>query len=264
MVLGSKLKQRLRSGETVIGAFYKTNNQNMVEMMAYAGYDFIIVDNEHSNFDHVDIENIVRAADGVGMDTIIRIPSASEENILHSLDSGATGIQVPSLRRVDDVKKFVPFTKYHPLGHRGINANQRACKYGFVDADEYFKAANSNTIISVHVENLEMAAQVEELCQIPEVDVVFIGPGDLSQAIGKPLQVNHPQVVGVIDEIIATTQKCGKALGIWIGNQKDAQMYIDKGVRFLGFSSDTGIMVNALKQVGKQIDELRRCAQPQK
>ena len=264
MVLGSTLKQRLRNGETVIGAFFKTNNQNMVEMMAYAGYDFIIVDNEHSNFDHVDVENIVRAADGVNMDTIIRIPSASEENILHSLDCGATGIQVPSLRNVDDVKKFVPFTKYFPEGHRGINANQRACKYGFADADEYFKAANANTIISVHVENLEMAEQVGQLCQIPEVDVIFIGPGDLSQALGKPLQVNHPEVVGVIDEIIAKAKKSGKALGIWVGSQNDAQMYIGKGVRFLGFSSDTGIIVNALKQAGKQIDELRRHAQTQK
>jgi 4-hydroxy-2-oxoheptanedioate aldolase len=69
----------------------------MVEMMRYAGFDFIIVDNEHSNFDHVDIENIIRAADGVKLDTIIRIPYCSEENILHSLDSGATGIQIPSL-----------------------------------------------------------------------------------------------------------------------------------------------------------------------
>jgi len=235
----------------------KTNNQNMVEMMAYAGYDFIMADNEHSNFDHVDVENIIRAADGVGMDTIIRIPSGSEENILHSLDSGATGIQIPSLRNVDDVKALAPFTKYFPVGHRGINANQRAAKYGFMDAATYFKAANENTMVVVHVENLEMAGQVDQLCKVPEVDVVFIGPGDLSQAMGKPMQVNDPDVVQVIDGIIEAAKKGGKIVGIWVGNQKDAQAYIDKGVRYIGFFSDTGIIVNALKDVGKQIQALK-------
>jgi 4-hydroxy-2-oxoheptanedioate aldolase len=262
-MITSGFKQKLKNGHVAVGAFYKTNNQNMVEMMAYAGYDFIIVDNEHSNFDHVDIENIVRAADGANLDTIIRIPSGSEENILHSLDSGATGIQVPSLRNVDDVKKLVPYTKYYPQGHRGINANQRAAKYGFMDSTEYFKAANDNTLIVVHVENLEMAEQVEELCQIPEIDVVFIGPGDLSQAVGKPLQVNAPEVIKVVDGIIEKTKKSGKIIGVWVGNQKDAQTYIDKGAQYLGFMSDSSIIVNALKEAGKQVEALKQYSKRQ-
>jgi 4-hydroxy-2-oxoheptanedioate aldolase len=257
-MITTSFKQRLKNGEVVVGAFYKTNNQNMVEMMAYADYDFIIVDNEHSNFDHVDIENIVRSADGVKMDTIIRLPSGSEENILHSLDSGASGIQVPSLRNVGDVQKIVPFTKYYPQGHRGMNANQRSAKYGFMNSTEYFKMANENTLIVVHVENLEMAEHVDELCQIPEVDVVFIGPGDLSQAIGKPLQVDAPEVIEVVDGIIKKTKKGGKVSGIWVSNQKDAQTYIDKGVQYLGFTSDTAILVNALKEIGKQVKALKQ------
>jgi len=257
-MITSNMKQRLKNGEVVVGSFFKTNNQNMVEMMAYAGFEFLIVDNEHSNFDHVDIENIVRAADGVKLDTIIRIPASSEENLLHCLDSGATGIQVPSLRNVEDAKRFAPFTKYYPEGKRGFNGNQRAAKYGFLSIAEYMKASNENTLVVVQVENLQMADQVEELCKIPEIDVIFVGPGDLSQDIGKPMQVNDPDVVKVIDGIIEKTKKSDKAIGIWVGNLKDAKAYIDKGVRYLGFTSDTTIFVNALKETGKQIEELKQ------
>jgi len=257
-MLKGDMKQKLQNGEVAVGIFFKTNNQNMAEMMAYTGYDFIIVDNEHSNFDHVDVENIIRAADGVNLHTIVRIPSGSEENILHSLDSGASGIQVPSLRNVDDVKAMIPFTKYYPAGHRGMNINQRAAKYGFMTGAEYFKAANENTMVVVHVENLEMAAQTEALCQIPEVDVIFIGPGDLSQAVGKPMRPNAPEVLEVIDGIIEAAKKYNKIIGVWVGNLADAQRYIEKGVCYIGFLSDSAIIVNALKETSKQVEALKQ------
>ncbi|MEL7647661.1 MAG: aldolase/citrate lyase family protein [Sedimentibacter sp.] len=257
-MINSRLKKQLLEGKVMIGAFFKANNPNMVEMMAYAGYDFIIVDNEHSNFDHIDTENIIRAADGVNLDTIIRIPSASEENILHSLDSGASGIQVPSLRNADDAKKFVPFTKYYPVGNRGMNVNQRAAKFGFMPSAEYFKSANENTLVVVHVENVEMAEQIDELCKIPEIDVIFIGAGDLSQSVGKPMQVNDPEVIKVVDNIIDKTKKSGKIVGAWVGNIDDARKYIEKGARYLGFLSDSSIFINALKDVGNQIESLKQ------
>jgi len=261
-MINSSMKSRLKNGEVMVGSFFKSNNSNIAEMMGYAGYDFIIIDNEHSNFDHVDVEQLVRAADGVGIDSIIRIPSGCEENILHSLDSGATGIQVPSVRNVEDVKAFVPFTKYYPEGQRGMNVNQRAAQFGFMDSKEYFKKANENTIISVHVENLEMVEQIEELCAIPEVDVIFIGPGDLSQAVGKPMQVNHPDVLKVVDRVIEVTLASGKILGAWVGSVEDAKRYIEKGALFLGYKSDSSILVNALKGVGKEIVALKEHGQP--
>jgi 4-hydroxy-2-oxoheptanedioate aldolase len=256
-MIESTMKQRMLNGEVLVGAFFKANNPNIAEMMGYAGYDFIIIDNEHSNFDHVDVEHIVRAADGVGMDSIVRIASGSEENILHTLDSGATGIQVPSVRNVEDVKNFVPFTKYYPAGHRGMNVNQRAAKFGFMKSSEYFQKANDNTLVVVHVENLEMAEQIDALCAIEEVDVVFIGPGDLSQAVGKPMQVNAPEVLAVIDRIIERTLAAGKILGVWVGNVDDAKRYIDKGARYLGFKSDSSILVNALMAVGGEVKTLK-------
>jgi 4-hydroxy-2-oxoheptanedioate aldolase len=159
---------------------------------------------------------------------------------------------------VDDVKQFIPFTKYYPDGNRGMNVNQRAAEFGFMDSKEYFKIANENTMVVVHVENIEMADQIDELCKIPEIDVIFIGAGDLSQSVGKPMQVNDPDVIKIVDNIIEKTKNSGKIVGAWVGNLKDAQTYVEKGARYLGFLSDSSILLNALKEVGKQVEILKK------
>lgn len=123
---------------------------------------------------------------------------------------------------------------------------------------EYFKKSNENTLVVVHVENVEMAEQIDELCKIPEIDVIFIGAGDLSQSVGKPMQVNDPEVIKVVDNIIEKTKKSGKIVGAWVGNIDDAKKYIEKGARYLGFLSDSSIFINALKDVGKQVETLKQ------
>lgn len=257
-MLKGDLKQKLANGEAVIGPFYKLNCPSLVEMFGYIGIDFIIIDNEHSNFSHSDIENLIRAADNVNLHTIIRVPTASEEHLVHALDSGATGIQIPSLTTVAQVKEAMPHTKYYPMGERGMNAAQRAANFGFMDKFEFFKASNENTLIVVHVENKEMVAQVEELCQVPELDVLFAGPGDLSQSYGKPMQVNDPEVVAAVEKVIKTAKKYNKYAGVWVGTPEDAEKYIKMGAQFIGFSADVGLIAGALKNYGKVVEQLRK------
>ena len=257
-MIKSDLKDKLASGQVVFGAFFKLNSANLAEMFGYAGFDFIIIDNEHSNFGYPDLENIIRAADGVNMHSIVRVPSPLDEHLAHSLDSGASGVQIPSLTTVEQVKKAVPYTKYYP-GKRGMNTNQRACQYGFMDTKEYLKAANENTLVVVHVENKEMVDQVEELCQVPEVDVLFAGPGDLSQSVGKPMQVNDLEVVAMVEKIFKTAKKYNKTAGIWVGNAADAEKYIKMGAQYIGFQSDVAIIKNAIKDYGPLFNQLRTC-----
>ena len=256
-MIRADLKEKLANGQVVVGSFFKTNSASLVEIFGYAGFDFIIIDNEHSNFGFNEVESLIRAADGVGLHTIIRIPSAAEENILHALDSGASGIQIPSLTNVAQVKTAMPYTKYFPIGRRGINANQRAAKYGFKDSNVFFKESNANTLVVVHVENKEMVDQIEELCQVPEVDVLFAGPGDLSQSVGKPLQVNDPEVVALIEKIFKAAAKYKKIVGIWAGNAVDAEKYIKMGAQFIGFSNDVTMIKNSVVAAAKEAEKLR-------
>lgn len=253
----SDLKKKLAQGQVVFGTFFKLNSASLVEMYGYAGFDFIIIDNEHSNFGYVDMENLIRAADGVSLNTVIRVPSGAEEHILHALDSGAVGVQIPGLSTVEEVKAALPYTKYYPAGTRGMNVNQRAAKFGFMNKDEYFKAANENTLLVVHVENKEMVERMDELCQIPEVDVLFIGPGDLSQSVGKPMQVNDPEVVALVEKAFRTAVKYQKTIGIWVANADAAAKYIKMGAQYIAIQSDVSMIGATLKNFVKQFEELK-------
>jgi len=256
-MLQSGIKQKLRNGQVVFGTFFKLNCASLVEMIGYAGFDFIIVDNEHSNFSYSEMENLIRAADGVKLDAIIRTPSAAEEHIAHALDSGASGVQIPGLTTVEQVKAAMPATKYYPLGRRGMNFVQRAANFGYMERNAYLEAANSNTLVVVHVENKEMVDQVDELCQVPEVDVLFAGPGDLSQSVGKPGQVNAPEVVDLVERIFAAAAKHQKHVGIWVGNAADAEKYIKMGARYIGYQNDVLIINSALKECAKVFAQFR-------
>lgn len=256
-MLKADLKQKLNNGQVVFGTFFKLNSPSLVEMIGLAGFDFIIVDNEHANFGYSEMENIIRAADGVNLHTIIRTPNGAEEHIAHALDSGASGIQIPGLTTVAQVKAAMPATKYYPMGRRGMNFTQRAAKYGYMDKNAYFKSANEDALVVVHVENKEMVDQIEELCKVPEVDVLFAGPGDLSQSVGKPGQVNAPEVVALVEKIFSTAANHNKSVGIWVGNAADAEKYIKMGAKYIGYQNDISLINSALKESVKVFDRFR-------
>jgi 4-hydroxy-2-oxoheptanedioate aldolase len=256
-MLKPDLKQKIANGQVVFGTFFKLNCASLVEMIGYAGFDFIIVDNEHSNFSYSEMENLIRAADGVKLHTIIRTPSGAEEHIAHALDSGASGIQIPGLTTVEQVKDAMPYTKYYPLGRRGMNFAQRAANFGYMDKNAYFKSANEDTLVVVHVENKEMVDQIEELCQVPEVDILFAGPGDLSQSVGKPGQVNAPEVVALVEKIFTTAAKYKKSVGIWVGNATDAEKYIKMGAQYIGYQNDVSLINSVLKDSVKVFEQFR-------
>ena len=246
------LRDRIKNKEVVLGMFTKFNNMTATELIGNAGFDFIIVDMEHANFSFYDTENIIRVAEGCGMSTVVRTAYPAKEDVLHALDSGADGVQIPSLSTIESATEICRGSKYYPEGDRGASVTQRSSKYGCWDKDEpYFQYANRNSCVIVHVENKEMAAAIEELCEIPQIDVVFIGPADLSQSLGKPGQPGDPAVVAVIEDVIQKTLKAGKAVGIYVGTVAAAKKYVELGVTYLAYGTDTvsvGQMFKGLKQ----------------
>lgn len=243
------LKERLKNHETVFGMFYKFNSPIATEMIGWSGMDFIVIDCEHSAIGYEGVENIVRCADGVDLSTIVRVSSASEEHLLHALDSGAEGVQIPDMKHVEQFKKSASSCKYYPLGTRGLSRATRNCKFGFWNEAEkpYIEAANEKSLVVVHIENKEMAAAIEEICQIPEIDVVFVGPADLSQSLGLPGKVGDPIVVETACKVIETAVKYRKTGGIHVTNAREMEMYICRGARYIMYGSDTGIFAKGLK-----------------
>lgn len=254
MIAQTTLRQRLKNGETVFGMFYKSNSPLITEIMGWCDLDFIVVDAEHSAMGYESMENTVRTGENVGLSTIIRVPSAQEEHVFHALDSGAAGVQIPNMTTVEQFREAVAYTKYHPLGTRGLSRQTRNAKYGLWDDAQqpYVEAANEKSLVVVHIENKEMAEAAEEICQIPQVDVVFVGPADMSQSLGIPGKSTDPRVVEVATKVIQTAQKYGKAGGINVTSQVDMERYIDIGARYILYSSDVGIFAKSVKALSAQ------------
>ena len=242
-MFNAMVKHKLEAGETVFGSFVKVDAPAIAELFGLAGFDFLIVDAEHGCFTHGQIENLVRTCELMGMSSVIRTPDAAEANILHVLDSGASGIQVPSLRSAAEVREVIRRAKYWPLGERGSARACRAAGYGTVA--DYEQRANRETLVSVHVENKEMVADIEALCAIDELDVLFIGPGDLSQSFGHPGNAGHPDVVAAIDRVIEVAAG-RKHIGTVVANAAQLESYVARGVHYIAWLSDLGMMRGAL------------------
>lgn len=248
MAITSSVKDRLKNHETIFGTFYKLNSPIATEMLGWAGFDFIVVDCEHSPIGYESTENIIRTAENVGLSTIVRIPSAAEEHIFHALDSGAVGVQIPNLTSVEQFRESVSACKYFPAGTRGLSRGTRNAMFGLWNEAEkpYVQAANDKSLVVVHIENKEMAERVEEICQIPEIDVVFVGPADMSQSLGIPGKSKDPRVVEIALHVIETAERCGKAGGIAAGKD-NMDTYIQHGARYIMYSSDAALFAGALK-----------------
>ncbi len=245
----NSLRSRIRNGERVIGTFFKINSPDLAEIVGKAGFDFIIVDTEHGNFSDGDVANIIRAADGVGLQTVVRVRRPSEEDILHALDSGASGVQIPGVTSIEGATEVAQSARYYPLGTRGLSLTVRSAGYGVWKKDQpYTDYANENTLVVTHVENIGMAQRIDELCSIPQIDVIFVGPADLSQSMGIPGKLNDPELKKVIAHVFERALAAGKAVGIFCGNPDAVRTYQEMGATYILYSSDTTLVYKALSQ----------------
>ena len=256
-MFNSEIKKKLDRGDVVFGSFFKFNSPGLVELFGLAGFDFLIIDCEHSTFGHADVEDMIRACERVGMSSVIRTQDGNEANILHALDSGASGVQVPSLRTPDQVREVIHRSKYHPIGGRGWAPGCRAAGYAFFNVDEYVARANSETLVSVHVENKEMVDDIEELCTVDHLDVLFIGTGDLSQSLGHPGKPGHPDVQAAVSKVIDAGVRHGKHLGAVVGSPEQLKSYVERGVKYIAWQSDLTIFKNALKAASTNFSAFR-------
>lgn len=255
----NNLRQRINNKECVIGTFVKVNNPDVIEIIGKAGFDFVIIDTEHANFSNLDVANLIRTADSVNLNSIVRVSTPSEDPILHALDSGADGVQIPNVKTIEQAKMAAQAAKYYPLGTRGLSLTQRAANYGVWNKDvPYTTYSNENTLVSMHVENIEIANHIEELCDIEQIDVIFVGPADLSQSMGLPGQMTHPDVVKVIENVFKVAIEKGKAVGIFCGNPDAVKKYVDLGAKYILYSSDTTLIYKGFKSAFDAADEKRK------
>ncbi|HUP95232.1 MAG TPA: aldolase/citrate lyase family protein [Burkholderiales bacterium] len=227
------MKEKLRAGEPVFGVSVMIPSPQIVEMIGAAGFDWVLLDCEHGTLTVESVELMAMAAEACGITAIARPATRSPEHILQVLDRGVMGVQVPHVNTAEEAREVVAAVKYHPQGRRGLAAGTRAAVY---DAHgtlaDYVQAANESTLIAVQLEDEPAIHNIDELLKVEDIDVFFIGPSDLSQALGYPGNPKAPVVARAIDESFRKMVAAGRTPGTPATADNVRQM-LDKGVRYI-------------------------------
>lgn len=232
MLVKNTTKQKLRDGQTVYGLFFRYAEPSLAEHVAMQGWDFIIFDGEHGSLEARDIEGLSRAAELHRVTPIARVTTNEPSTILRFLDAGAHGIHVPWVNTTEAVEQAVVSAKYVPRGLRGL-AGSRQGGWGNTESLADFTArANEETLIVVHIETTDAVAAVEDYTRVNGVDVLFIGPTDLSHSLGHPGDPGHPEVREAMDHVAAVVTRSDKTLGIFAGSPAFAAEWREKGARY--------------------------------
>jgi len=206
-------KEKIKAGKSAYGVFVNMGCPPIVEIIGLLGFDFVVIDAEHGPMGVETCEHMVRAADNVNIDSIIRVAVNIPQNILRYLDIGASGAHIPMINTKDDAEKVIQAVKYRPEGRRGL-AGTRAANYGLTGSlSDYVKEANRETLVLVAVETMEAVDNLKDILAVPDIDIIFIGPADLSSAMGHPGQADHPDVQKMIDYLVKEILSAGKAAG---------------------------------------------------
>lgn len=212
------LKRALQSGDPKYGMFIGTSSVQMAELTAVAGMDFLVVDLEHGH----DVEtasagDLIRAAAMTQTPVIVRVPANTPNAIGSVLDQGAIGVCIPHVRNRAEAALAVAHARYAPVGVRAMSPLVRAAGYSAEGWDDYWRIANDEIIVMVLVEDMEALSNLDEIASTPGVDVVWIGPGDLSQDAGIPFQMDHPTVVDAMQAGLDAAQRHGRISFMAIG-----------------------------------------------
>lgn len=249
------LRRRLREGHVVVGPFMKFGDAAAAEIMGLAGFDYVIIDLEHGPLSVETAQGLVRAARLAGAAPVIRVAANAGPDILRALDIGAEGVQVPHVDSAEAAEQAVRYARYHPEGERGVCRYVRAAGYSSEDRFRYFARANEETCVVLHIEGREGVERLEEILTVPGVDVVFLGPYDLSQSLGVPGQVRHPAVIERMQEAVRRARAAGVAVGTFADDVTVAREWVMLGVQYISYSVDVGILYEACRRAASEIKE---------
>jgi 4-hydroxy-2-oxoheptanedioate aldolase len=248
----NRLKIRLKSGEVVLGPFVNLSSPALIEIAAFAGFDFVILDTEHGPLDIATCEDLCRVADAVGISPVVRVRENNGPQVLRALDIGAAGAQVPQICTKADAQAVVHAGKYAPLGMRGMSPYTRAAWYS-AQGTRVTDRLNDLSMLLVHVEGVEGLKNLDGILSVKGLDVIFLGPYDLSQSLGIPGQVTDPRVVDRMKEAAKRIRDAGLAVGAFADGPDAARRWIDAGVQYISISVDTGIYLKACREMVKAV-----------
>lgn len=232
------LKTRIKQGENVYGCWNGLGSAYVTEVMGLAGYEFIIFDHEHGLGDLTTLGQQFQALRGTATTPLVRVPGHEAVYLKRVLDLGAEGVIIPSVNTAEEAKAVVSFCRYPPFGIRGAAPTSiRASSFGFMGAD-YAKTSGDNTLVICQIESVEGVENAAKIAAVDGVDMIFIGPYDLSGSAGYLGQMNHPEVLKLIGIAEKAAKAAGKPLGTILRPGMTLQELFGHGYQLVAAGSD--------------------------
>ncbi len=252
-----KFRENLKNEGCVYGPFMKTADSMFVEAAGIAGFDFVILDMEHGPVSLEHQQSNVRGALVRGVVPVIRVKDLAENTVGSALDIGALGIQVPQVKTAEQARQVVRYAKFYPYGMRGVCRFVRAAEYSNMDKKEYFNASKDLLII-IQLEGIEALENIDEILEVEDIDILFVGPYDLSQSLGIPGEVDNPMVVEKMKLIVEKARAKGKVVGTFVDDMKMLEMWKKVGIQYLSYNVDVGIFMESCKDILDKIAKIEK------
>ena len=252
----NQLKAKLRSGERVVGTMHQIANAAVSEALCVSGLDFFVADMEHAPFDPENLRSVIMAAELRGATPLCRIKNVNKDYVQQALDIGAMGIVAPGIESPEEVRALVRYAKYIPDGNRGI-CFTRTSAFGYADfakdPKEYIKTCNEQTLIIPQCETRQCVESIEEIVAVPGVDVIFVGPFDLSMSLGCPADFESPVYKDAIKRVLEACGKAGKFTFTYAVDAMSAKASLEKGFSGVVIGSDIDALIREFRSVVNRV-----------
>lgn len=260
-LFGNDTKKALQRGERVVGTMSSVLGcPEALQFFALSGFDYVIIDSEHSPYDISTLRHMVSVARLSGITPFIRVPDAQYHLIARSLDTGALGVMVPRVETKKTVEEIVAAVKYPPVGRRGCGAVDLQNDFLPITVPEHIARANEETLIIIQIESRAALECIDELVSVPGVDVALIGPVDFSISLGIPGQFQHETFIRSVTRVIEACQKAEIAAGTHVPDFETVRFWAERGMRCLTCSADIGLLRSAIEQLGQKLVTLKGAA----
>ena len=247
-----RFRQRLAQGQVLAGPGICLTDPQASEALADS-FDFLWYDMEHSPMSMEALRTHLMVARGKNKPAIVRVGGSDTAFIKPVLDAGASGIVVPQVRSVEEVRSVVSDCRYPPVGRRGFGP-LIPTNYGRSAGPEYVATANAQLFVSVMIETAEAVAAIDQIVALPGLDSVVLGPWDLSGSLGRLGEVGHPEVVAALEQVIASAKAAGLSVGSGMpADPEFAALQVRRGVQWLQLGGDCGYLVSYADQLASQL-----------
>ena len=255
-----KFREKIKNNEFVYGIFTKSQDPMFVEIQGISEYDFVILDSEHGPYSVSQQQNNIRAALLRGLLPIVRVSELSENMIGKALDIGALGVQVPQIENAKQAKKAVKYARFYPYGERGVCRFVSAADYSAKDRNEYFKSSKYLLVI-LQLEGVQAISNLDEILEVEGIDIIFIGPYDLSQSLGVPGDIKNPKVLNAMINIVEKAKEKNIVVGTFTDDYEMVTKWKNMGVQYISYSTDSGMFYDYSRDV---YNALRMCGEKEK